>query len=238
MKTDEKDKRFRDKLTSRLIYEKMSYTENVQVVYPVLLPEDKKEKLEQYSMLRKELPVFNHNFISSGLFRGGICLDNYRIVQAAENEYMLVFHDREEESWMNLGRTDDKEQLNLLANILRRYLLELNRASETLYIIEPVLSDIKRPFTLQLVLPGWTARFHAPRFRESCRELLRSLLPAHLTGTVYWLDTASMQEFEDCYLLWKKALARQYKDDAEILQSHIDEILEKAEYKQLLDDTN
>ncbi|EOS19243.1 MULTISPECIES: hypothetical protein [Parabacteroides] len=238
MKTDEKDKRFRDKLTSRLIYEKMSYTENVQVVYPVLLPEDKKEKLEQYSMLRKELPVFNHNFISSGLFRGGICLDNYRIVQAAENEYMLVFHDREEDSWMNLGRTDDKKQLNLLANILRRYLLELNRASETLYIIEPVLSDIKRPFTLQLVLPGWTARFHAPRFRESCRELLRSLLPAHLTGTVYWLDTASMQEFEDCYLLWKKALARQYKDDAEILQSHIDEILEKAEYKQLLDDTN
>ena len=114
----------------------------------------------------------------------------------------------------------------------------MNRASETLYIIEPVLSDIKRPFTLQLVLPGWTARFHAPRFRESCRELLRILLPAHLTGTVYWLDTASMQEFEDCYLLWKKALARQYKDDAEILQSHIDEILEKAEYKQLLDDTN
>lgn len=238
MKTDEKDKRFRDKLTSRLIYEKMSYTENVQIVYPEPLPEDKKEKLEQYSMLRKELPVFNHNFISSGLFRGGIRLDNYRIVQAAENEYMLVFHDREEDSWMNLGRTDDKKILNLLANILRRYLLELNRASETLYIIELVLSDIKRPFTLQLVLPGWTARFHAPRFRESCRELLRILLPAHLTGTVYWLDTASMQEFEDCYLLWKKALARQYKDDAEILQSHIDEILEKAEYKQLLDDTN
>lgn len=77
-----------------------------------------------------------------------------------------------------------------------------------------------------------------PRFRESCRELLRSLLPAHLTGMVYWLDTASMQEFEDCYLLWKKALAKQYKVDAEILQSHIDEILEKAEYKQLLDDTN
>lgn len=238
MRTDEKDKRFRDKLTSRLIYEKMSYTENVHAVYPVPLPEDKKEKLEQYSMLRKELPVFNHNFISSGLFRGGIQLDNYRIVQAAENEYMLVFHDREEESWMNLGRTDDEKQLNLLANILRRYLLELNRASETLYIIEPVLSDIKRPFTLQLVLPGWTARFHAPRFRESCCELLRSLLPAHLTGMVYWLDTSSMQEFEDCYLLWKKALARQYKDDAEILQSHIDEILEKAEYKQLLDDTN
>lgn len=77
-----------------------------------------------------------------------------------------------------------------------------------------------------------------PRFRESGRELLRSLLPAHLTGMVYWLDTASMQEFEDCYLLWKKALAKQYKVDAEILQSHIDEILEKAEYKQLLDDTN
>ena len=38
MKTDEKDKRFRDKLTSRLIYEKMSYTENVQVVSIPVIP--------------------------------------------------------------------------------------------------------------------------------------------------------------------------------------------------------
>ena len=237
MKTDEKGKRFRDRLTAMLISEKMLDSGNVETIRPEKLPDNKKEKLEQYGRLRTELPVFNHNFISSGLFRGGISLDNYRIVPVADNEYMLVFHNQEEKSWMNLGRTDSRVQLNLLANILRRYLQELNRECETLYIVEPVLSDATRPFTLLLVLPAWTARFHTARFREICRDLLRSLVPAHLKGTIYWLGESSMQEFEDYYRLWRKALARQYVDDAQILLESMDEVLQKAKERQTLDDT-
>lgn len=237
MKTGGKGKRFRDRLAAMLIDERMLGNCYVDAIVPEKLPDDDKGKFEQYSRLRMELPVFNHNLISGGLFRGGISLDNYRIVHAAENEYMLVFRNQEENIWMNLGRTDDRAGLNLLANILRRYLRELNHACETLYVVEPVLSDPARSFALQLVLPSWTARFKSPRFREVCRDLLRSLLPAHLTGRIYWLNIASMQEFEDCYRLWRQALAKRYADDAEILQKNMDEILQKAKDQEALDDT-
>ena len=234
MRTEGKGKHLHDRLTAMLIDEQMLNSSNVEAIVPEKLPEDDREKLEQYERLRTELPVFNHNLISGGLFRGGIYLDNYRIVQADRNEYMLVFHNREEGNRMNLGRSNNKAELNLLANILRRYLQELNRACETLYIVEPVLSGTSRPFTLSLVLPSWTSRFHSPRFREVCRECLRSLLPAHLTGTIYWLNVFSMQEFEYCYRRWRQALAKQ---DAKSWQKKMDEVLNRAK-AQPLDDTH
>lgn len=238
MKNGGKSPSFRDKLTARLIDEKLLDADHVEMLEPMEHPKDRKEVLEQYAMLRRELPVFNHNFISGGLFRGGIRLSDYRIVPAAENEYMLVFRNREERIWMNLGRTDSKEQLNEFGNILRRYLLELNRACETLYIVEPSLSGRNQPFILWLVLPAWTARFHTPRFRDACRSLLRSLIPAHITGTLYWMDCGPMQEFEDCYHLWRKALEKKYDEDASILLDEMEDILGKAEETEALDDTD
>lgn len=236
MGTDEQEKTDRDRLNAMLVNERMldkSYTEDIT---PVILPEDEKGKLEQYSRLRRELPVFNHNFINAGLFRGGIRPDNYKIVQAGTNEFMLVFRNREEDCLMNLGRTDDKEELNLMANILRRYLMELNHVCETLYIIEPVLSDPSRPFTLLLVLPSWTARFKSSRFREVCRELLRSLLPAHLTGTLYWLDVSPMQDFEDAYRLWRQALADNDTEAGMEMLECMEKALGRAEKQESLDD--
>lgn len=240
MKTNGKGKYPRNFINARLIDERILENSYMEPIIPEKQPEDDNEKFKQYSWLRTELPVFNNNFISSGLFRGGIFLDNYRIVHADENEYMLVFRNLEENIWMNLGRTNKKAELNTLANILRHYLQELNCACETLYIVEPVLSGASSPFTLILVLPSWTARFRSPRFREVCRDLLRSLLPAHLSGTIYWLNIAAMQEFEDCYRLWRQALSRQYMDDVEILQDTMNGILRnvKEKDKKRLDDTN
>ena len=238
MKTNGKGKIPRNFINARLIDERILENCHMEPIVHEEQPEDENEKFEQYSRLRTELPVFNQNFISSGLFRGGIFLDNYRLVLADENEYMLVFRNREENIWMNLGRTNKKVELNSLANILRYYLQELNHACETLYIVEPVLSK-SHPFTLSLVLPSWTARFWSPRFREVCRDLLRSILPAHLSGTIYWLNIAFMQEFEDCYRLWRQALAKQYMDDVEMLQDTMNGILKKVKDKDknTLDDT-
>ena len=240
MKTNGKGKIPRNFINARLIDERILENSYMEPIVPEKLPEDDKEKFEQYSWLRMELPVFNQNFISSGLFRGGIFLNNYRLVSVDENEYMLVFRNQEENIWMNLGRTNKKAELNTLANILRHYLQELNHACETLYIVEPVLSNTSHPFTLSLVLPSWTARFKSPRFREVCRDLLRSILPAHLSGKIYWLNIASMQEFEDSYRLWRQALAKQYMDDVEILQDTMNGILQKVKEKdkKALDDTN
>lgn len=240
MKTNGKGKCPRNFINARLIDERILENSYMEPIIPEKQPEDDNEKFKQYSWLRTELPVFNNNCISSGLFRGGIFMDNYRLVLADENEYMLVFRNREENIWMNLGRTNKKAELNTLANILRHYLQELNHACETLYIVEPVLSSTSTPFTLLLVLPSWTARFRSPRFREVCRDLLRSLLPAHLSGTIYWLNIGAMQEFEDCYRLWRQALAKQYMDDVEILQDTMNGILRnvKEKDKGALDDTN
>lgn len=236
MGTGEQEQSYRDRLNAMLVNERMLDKSHTEDVTPVTLPEDEKEKLEQYACLRRELPVFNHNLISGGLFRGGVRLDDYKIVQAGTNEFMLVFRNREEGCLMNLGRTDDKERLNLLANILCRYLMELNHACETLYLIEPVLSDPSRPFTLLLVLPSWTARFKSSRFREVCRELLRSILPAHLTGTLYWLDVCPMQKFEDAYRLWRQALAENDTETGKEMLECMENELDKAEKQESLDD--
>ena len=193
------DKPLFDRIDSLLIDDRMLEADNVLEVDYEELSADEAEKRKEYKWMRQELQIFNENRISGDLFRGGTRLDNYRIVKAGKDEYMLVFHNRERGGWTNLGRADSREQLNTLANILRRSLRDLNRECETIYVVEPVLTDPEGPFHLLLVLPIWTQRFHTPRFREKCGELLRSIIPAHLTGTIYWLDERAMRKFEGCY---------------------------------------
>lgn len=193
------DKPLFDRIDSLLIDDRMLEADNVLEVDYEELSADEAEKRKEYKWMRQELEIFNENRISGDLFRGGTRLDNYRIVKAGKDEYMLVFHNRERGGWTNLGRADSREQLNTLANILRRSLRDLNRECETIYVVEPVLTDPEGPFHLLLVLPIWTQRFHTPRFREKCGELLRSIIPAHLTGTIYWLDERAMRKFEGCY---------------------------------------
>ena len=231
------DKPLMDRLDAMLIDERMLNEDNVTAVTYEELATDKKEKNREYSQLRVELPIFNENRISGDLFRNGTCLDNYKIVQAKKNEYMLVFRNREKSGWTNLGRTDDKKRLNTLANIMRRYLRELNWECETIYVVETVLVEPSKPFQLLIVLPTWTLRFHTPRFREMCRELLRSIIPAHLTGTIYWLDQRGMQGFESCYKQLMRAFAdNNLKDYSKQLLDVMYELLEKAVETKILDD--
>lgn len=233
------DKPFLDRLDTLLIDERMLRKENVIPVTYEELAKDEKGKHEEYSRLRVELPIFNENRISGDLFRNGSCLENYKIVEAAKNEYMLVFHNREKSGWTNLGRTDSKERLNTLANIMRRYLRELNRECETIYVLEPVLVRKTAPFELLIVLPMWTLRFHSSRFREMCRELLRSILPSHLTGRIYWLDERSMQGFEQGYRQLMRALADgELTNYCEQLFDVLYELLCKAVETQMLDDND
>lgn len=201
------DKPLIDRLDALLIDERALKPDKTSPIVPEKLATDNAGKRKEYSQLRVELPIFNENRISGDLFRHGISLDNYRIVEDKAGEYMLAFHNKEKSGWTNLGRTDDKKRLNTLANILRRYLLELNRECETLYVVEPVLVRKTEPFQLLIVLPMWTLRFHSPRFREMCRERLRSFIPAHLAGRVYWLDERTMQGFENCYRQLMRALS-------------------------------
>jgi hypothetical protein len=183
---------------SALIDERMLDADKVELIDTGKAAEDD-DRRDDYTRLRQDLPIFNENKISGDLFRNGTRLDSYRIVDAGRGYYMLVFRNRERDGWTNLGRDMDKDKLNTLAIVLRRFLWRVNRECETLYVFEPVLMDENRPFELDLVLPAWTYRFHSKRFREMCGKLLRSIVPAHLTYNIYWLGQQQMLEFEKCY---------------------------------------
>ncbi len=195
---EEKGESWSAEAESALIDERMLDADKVEKI-DMDKAEEEEDPRDDYTRLRQDLPIFNENKISRDLFRNGIRLDNYRIVNAGRGYYMLVFHNRERKGWTNLGRDRDRNKLNALAVVLRRFLWKLNRECETLYVFEPVLLDESRPFELDLVLPSWTCRFHSARFREMCDGLLRTIIPAHLTYHLYWLDQQQMMEFEKCY---------------------------------------
>lgn len=191
---------------SILIEERMLDADKVMMI-DISISWHDKDPRDDYSRLRQDLPIFNENKISGDLFRNGTRLDNYRIVDAGNDYFMLVFRNQERLGWTNLGRDKDKEKLNKLAVVLRRFLWRVNRECETLYVFEPIHWDKSRPFELDLVLPTWTYRFHSPRFREMCEELLRSIIPAHITYHIYWLDHQHISIFEGYYRGLMMALA-------------------------------
>ena len=201
----QKGKHLRDRLNSMLIDEKMLNEDAVIPIEPDEPPTTEDEKLAKYEELRRDMPIFNTNLISGGLFRGGINLNSYKLVRL-EREYLLVFRNEEDNEWMNLGRSDNRAKLNGWANTLRRYLQELNSLCEAVYVIEKSLFDPAEPFTVAMVFTGWTARTHSPRFRDVCTQLVRSMLPAHLKMETYWLGAAQMQYFEECYHRWRDGL--------------------------------
>lgn len=233
------EKSLTERIDSLLIDERMLEEDKVEKINYEELTADEAEKRREYDTMRSELDYFNVNRISGDLFRGGTDLENYRTVQLGKEEYILIYRNRERLGWTNLGCAESREHLNTLANILRRFLRELNRACETVYIVEPVLADIGRPFRLMIVLPAWTARFHVPRFRESCKELLCSLLPAHLSFEIYWLNEHSMKKFESCYHQWIHSLTDYRMGDyKKLLLLAMDGLLNPTEKKTKTDDTN
>lgn len=228
-----------ERMDSLLMVERMLEEDMVEPVRYEELASDEAKKLDEYNEMREELEYFNENRISGDLFRGGTDLARYRTVQFGAEEYILLYRNRERDGYTNLGRADSRERLNRMANILRRFLRELNRACETVYIMEPVLADPDRAFRLMLVLPDWTGRFHPPGFRAHCEKLLRELLPAHLSIDIYWLGERSMKKFENYYHQWIRSLTdRRMGDYKKLLLQVIDELLNTETEKEIRDDTD
>jgi len=226
------NKQWRDKINSMLVNERMMDVSNIEKVIPDIPPKSEIEKSEKYLELRHDLPIFNSNLISGGLFRWGINLDNYKLVHMEGREYLLAFWNQEDSTWMNLGRSADKQKLNEWANTLSRYLMELNHQCEVVYVVEHNLFYPVLPFTVSFVFSNWTTRFKSSRLREICGQLIKSLLPAHIKANIYWLDVSDMQYFEDGYRKWSKALSEDYPQrELEVLQKDILDVFEAEDKK-------
>ncbi len=162
---------------------------------------DSPPKSEQHSLLRlramrEGLQCLRSNFISTALFRAGTQLDNYRVVKSIGEQWILICWSIEDGSWINLGRSYSREQLEKWANTLQRYLTQLNRDSERVYVIERRFFDPSTPFTLHLLFSGWSARTASARFRSVCAELVAALAPAHIKVEIEWLSQSDMAKFE------------------------------------------
>lgn len=202
----EEGKQLRDQLNSMLINEKILDADLVIPIEPDAPIQSADEKLDKQKELRRNLPIFNSNWISGGLFRQGIHLSNYKLVKLENGEFLLVFQHVENGSWMNLGRSEDKTKLQGWANTLRCYLQDLNRKSEAVYVLEKSFFEPIEPFAITFIFTGWTARTKSPRFRDVCTQLVRSLLPAHLKAEFHWLSAPQMQYFEASYHKWRDEL--------------------------------
>lgn len=168
-----------------------------------------------FDSLKMQFPLFHYNLVFEGLFREGIRLENYRIVNIPmHQDRLLVFFHRTRGEWINLGRFSDKEELIVAANCLQCFLVMLNRKSETLYIVEHLYLAPSEPFVLTVVFPGWSARMANGRFRAACEELVCGRLPAHLDVRVRWLEVTDMWLFEKSWRDWRKALAEGMADEA------------------------
>lgn len=230
----EEYKKMRDRLNSMLIDEKMLDAANIESVPAEMLEMSDEEKIEMFQVIRHELMIFNTNLISGGLFRTGINIDNYKIVNLEKKEYLLAFWNEEDRCWLNMGRSNSKNTLRKWANVLCYYLRDLNQQCEAFYVVEHNLFIPVEPFKISLVLPDWTARFHSSRFKEIFRQVVEELLPAHIHCLFYWLDVSHMQYFENSYQDWCKALAADYaaeeiKDYQRAMMNVLEESLKNEE---------
>lgn len=182
---------------------------------------------EDYEQMRTTLPYFYNNLLNDELFRGGIYLENYKIVQVNGHEFLLVFRNQEREVWMSLGRSPDEGKLARMANILRDFLLKLNRESETMYVVENQYFEPAEYFALTVVLAGWSARMVNPRFREICRKLILSRLPAHIRVDFRWLDVDALQKFEISWRQWRRYMQQGNQVEAKEMMKVIQEMLQQ-----------
>lgn len=157
---------------------------------------------------------------------GGIYLENYKIVRVSGQESLLVFRNQERNVWMTLGRSSNREELVEMANILRDFLLKLNRESEAMYVVEHQYFNEPEYFVLTVVLAGWSARMVNPRFREICRRLILSRLPAHIRADFCWLDIDDMQKFEMAWRQWRKCMQQNNEVEARVAMREVERVID------------
>lgn len=231
---DEAHRELHNEMDAMLIGERMLDASQVEPVTETETPQTEKERTEQYQILHDKLDIFRNPAISGGLFRGGTRLENYRLVNVKDTEYILAFRNEEGKYWMNLEWGTDKNVLNKYANILRRFLWKLNKECETVYIVEHSLMLVPEAFTVSVVFPDWTVHFHSERFRKNFMELMRSLMPAHIKMRFYGADTATMQSFELCYSLWRRMLAQGIMKNRQDVETGIKNLLKSKMKKEEL----
>lgn len=176
---------------------------------PVVMPE-KEYADADYLVLRDKLSLLRHDLLFEGLFREGVKGENYFVLNVPHYlEHLLVFHHAQRGEWVSLGYFEELQELEEVAGCLRRFLVMLNRRSETMYVVEDIYLERgdSGSYGVTVVFPGWSVRMADSRFRQECERLVCERLPAHLEVRFQWRSVVEMWKFEKAYFDWRRALA-------------------------------
>jgi hypothetical protein len=125
-----------------------------------------------------------------------------------------------DDAWWVMGACQDRAAAARAADVLRAALMQVQRLSEGLHVVEHVLLRPRGaagaaappggsgfyPLRVTVVFPIWTARTALAGFRRFAEEAVRINTPAHLAVQCQWLPFDLMLAFEADLLKWRDTL--------------------------------
>lgn len=182
-----------------------------------------------------EIGVLKTRSLDASVLRSGVQLDRYQVASTGTGDGFRLFlqADQPGSGW-NLATFRTREEAICAANDLRRLLVRLNTESEGFQVVEHIILRPSSPatprdqeipqeipedfynFTVSVIFPAWTARFHDEMFRRLAEETVETYCPAYIYPEFHWLDFPKMREFEGLYQRWLAVKASGRPDAAEV----------------------
>lgn len=175
--------------------------------------------------------------LPASLLTQGVRLENYILQQHGASVHVHFQTQDPHTGNVRLGHYADLAEAEQAVQRLRRFICNLNAASEGLYLVEHVLlrararaaedhgqahppgsgdtaADAHGFFAsrISVVFPAWSARGSDHEFRHMAQETVCRNLPAHLLPEFHWLDVVAMRDFEHRHQVWLDRLC-QYSGD-------------------------
>ena len=155
---------------------------------------------ENYLEFRDKIYLLHHNIIFESFLRNGIFIDNYKILQPADNDFILSYHAGEKEEWIALGRFEKHNEAIQAANQLRLFLIDLNLQSENLYLVEHLLlntNNDNRCYSLQASDEQGEVQFKLlePVTRDEIEKLGKVVEEAFENPSVFEIRKTGKEDF-------------------------------------------
>ena len=164
-----------------------------------------------------KLAPIRHKGLADAVVRAGLYRDRYWLAPRDGGGHRLVLGPDELGRYWPLADVANEAEALLAARCLREFVLEINRASEGLHVVEHLLlrplaagspaaaPDDFHSCRLSVVFPAWTERCRQPNFRAFAEETVALSCPAHLVVHCLWLEFDAMLGFEACHRRWLEA---------------------------------
>lgn len=195
--------------------------------------EARKESIEQdarYNRIIREtlsaFEPFRNGQLSESVFRCGVQSDAYKYDEQSD-ELLLSLSDQDApDGQVRLLTGEGSQAASKQQRFLHRFLAHTNEECEGMHVLEHILlrpgnfmnlgHELKSKYAhrISVVFPSWTARCSDTQFQVFAEALVRDNCPAHIHPEIFWLDFASMCEFEVLFEHWSGLLGSRGRSES------------------------